>query len=495
MRAAFIAALICLLPNLIFAQPREFDIALGDFVFTVKRDVLSSKSSFSPGVIKICTEVKVHPANFPDTNNEEEKDSVFCSMFNNDDITIFKNSIAAHIKSIKGEDFYEAHKAVMESLLDLRYPELIKSIDYTEFEFGRDLYFGLSDDELARLEQRKSILNDMHTAYNAMRIFLRSRGKEIKDKYKERLKELANTTNVSKNETKGSENSNEGDQVQQNVQKENNDYIDSIILLNRSIKLEKANIKALLNKRKYQVALIGNASSVSSFKTVDQTELNAGFGIRAFKPAHAEFFGLVTIAQARDTVIGKVEDFGESVLIPGVRRFSLLASYRMTSFDPVARSPFLRKWGGAINVNVTPYNWVIKKLSTPDEDSVVGKVIPAAFDLLLSYNWLSVYEEGKDISISTDIGFTGRILAGDLTPAERGIFLGNTTKFYGGLNMGINIRYNSLRVLFYCPFLFNEQVKGLTGGQVYASIGFIGSIINSASSIIKKKKNEPATSL
>jgi hypothetical protein len=424
------------------------------------------------GVTRICVNVEGG-----DTAGNLKRYDTICTRINDLNKELYKNVIREAVKNLITQKLFDAKKDELTSIVENRYNELQAQMNTTDIFFGRDLYYGLNDDKIRELSEKKERLMALYQRYNEYEVT-----RFIKD----------DTVSVSKAVKKLVDKKylDEGDDEEIS---EPTQFYKKIDTVKRQLKAEidilKLSIKAISDYRKYQVSLIGNANAVSSFKTVDKSQLSAGFGILAYKPANAEFMGIITVAQVQDTVVGGVEDFGGSVLIPGVRRFSLLASYRMNSFDPISRHPFFRKLGFATSINVTPYNWVIKKKDT-QEDSLFTKAIPAAFDIMASYNWLTMYEEGKDICITTDIGFSLRHIAGGTTESERTQFLGTPKQFYAGLIAGLVIKYNGLRAQFYAPNLFGKTVKGLTGGQVYASIGFIGSILNSPASVLRNKSEK-----
>jgi hypothetical protein len=252
--------------------------------------------------------------------------------------------------------------------------------------------------------------------------------------------------------------------------------IDSLIEARKVIATE---IRRINNRRKFLVSLIGNSNVVSSFKTIDRTEINAGFGILAAKPGFAEFMGVITVAQAHDDLHSDNSfDFGQTVLVPGVRKFSLLTTYRTYSLFRYSSSLFLKKVGGGLDFNVTPYRWANAT------DTI--RVVPYAMNALLPITWVLNVEPGRDFAISTDLGLTLRYIGGDASDNQIETFLGTQQRVYVGFLAGINIKYNALRAQFHAPFLNgNSHVEGLTHGQVYASIGIVGNLVNDLAHIIK----------
>jgi hypothetical protein len=114
---------------------------------------------------------------------------------------------------------------------------------------------------------------------------------------------------------------------------------------------------------------------------------------------------------------------------------------------------------------------------------------------MLPYTWVHQSKEGQDYAISTDIGLSMRSIAGAATNEDVMRFLNVNSlprlRTYLGPVIGLNIKYNALRVQFHAPLLISSnenRIQGLTNGQVYASIGIIANLTNDLSKIIKPKE-------
>lgn len=183
------------------------------------------------------------------------------------------------------------------------------------------------------------------------------------------------------------------------------------------------------------------------------------------------------------------------MLVPGVRKYSLLTSYRNYSLWPFSVSRAKQKLGFGWNVNVTPMNWELSSLKSdktnPDGSPIIVKdsilttqVIPFATDLFLSFNWLTSKSTnraiGKEFRVSTDFGFTFRQLFGDLSQKDQWIeqFLGVKRRFFPGILLGINIAIDNLQIFFNGPILLGDKVEGLSYGQTIANIGIRGKLFN-----------------
>ncbi|WP_439504317.1 hypothetical protein [Sediminibacterium sp.] len=318
------------------------------------------------------------------------------------------------------------------------FEKIQQSIKFSEIKYGVAYYYGLTDEEKKLLADKKAALLDFQEKQHILK-------KSGITKWEDRIK----------------------------------------------AKVLKEEINVLSRKRKYEVSFIGNANVVTSFKVANQSQLGGGFGLMAYKPNRAEFIGVFTVSQANDTITSNGttnNDFAQSVLIPGVRRFSLFTTFRLNSLWPLAYNNITNKIGFIWNVNVTPYNWLIKNSS--NQDSIQAKALPISMDFMFPVHWVSIYEPGKDILISSDFGFTARYIAGDINTEKRAAFLGNNKAFYAGLIAGLSIKYNGFRFQFHAPIIFGKQVPGLTNGQAYASISIITKIFNDVGNVLDKKVND-----
>jgi hypothetical protein len=257
---------------------------------------------------------------------------------------------------------------------------------------------------------------------------------------------------------------------------------------NFSEKFIKKNLRALDKKRQFNVSLIGDANFVASFNNSSTTQAMAGFGLMASKPEYEEFYGIITVAESIDEI---TSNWGQTVLIPGVSRFSLMTKWRMISIFPYSKCNFLTTIGLGLDINVSPYKWV-KDIITQDstQTTIQANAVPASANLILPITFAKANKSGQNFSISTDMGFTFRYIGGDISKDNLNNFLGNTNRFYFGLIGGVDIRYNALRAQFHMPLIFSKNnVDGLTNGQVYASIGILSNLSNDISKIVKPKQN------
>lgn len=263
-----------------------------------------------------------------------------------------------------------------------------------------------------------------------------------------------------------------------------NSTIDSLLIYKR---IYRKTLYQIDKQRPYMVHLIGDARVISSFKNSKASDINAGFGLLAVKPGYSEFIGIVTVAQAYED---STRDFGQSILVPGVQRFSLLSRFRSYSIFKYSSSGFIKSFGLGLDVNITPFKW------TKDNTTESIKVIPIAINILAPYTWVHQSKPGQDYAISTDIGLSLRSIAGSATNDQIRDYLGINKlpklRTYIGPIFGLNVKYNALRVQFHAPLLITEnenRVQGLTNGQVYASIGIIANLTGDISKYLKKSED------
>ncbi len=255
---------------------------------------------------------------------------------------------------------------------------------------------------------------------------------------------------------------------------------------NKERKLLRKELRAINARRKFVSSLVGNSNVVASFRTIERSEINAGFGMMARKAGFADFIGILTVAETNDALeTDNKELFGQSILVPGVSKFSLLTSYRSYTLFRNTRRPFFKKLGIGADINITPYQWKYNI----DSNTVSANVVPFAVNLVLPYTWILESTADKHFMISTEAGLAVRYIGGSIKKDEIKTFLGNEKRGYWGPVLGINIQYNALRAQFHAPLLItNKQVAGLTNGQVYASIGIVGSLISDLAGVIKDKQ-------
>jgi hypothetical protein len=249
-------------------------------------------------------------------------------------------------------------------------------------------------------------------------------------------------------------------------------------------------VKKVIDYKSYyanpSLFLTGNALS---YLEDEEPATTTGLGIYSKKSDLWEFSAYVTISQSRDLIRADFNDrevFGNAMLVPGVRKYSLLTNYRNYSLWPFSVSRAKQKLGFGWNVNVTPMNWELSGADTSITENgiLTTQVIPFGTDLFLSFNWLTSKSPnrsiGKEFRVSTDFGFTFRHLFGDLSQKDPWIeqFLGVRRRFFPGIYLGINLAIDNLQIFFNGPILLGDKVEGLTFGQTIANIGLRGKLFN-----------------
>lgn len=276
----------------------------------------------------------------------------------------------------------------------------------------------------------------------------------------------------------------------QNISSINNQILDTRLKRSQSIAYREGLAKKIKDYKSYyavpSLSLTGNALS---YLENEEPVTTTGLGIYSRKSDLWEFSAYVTISQTRDLIRAEFNDrevFGNAMLVPGVRKYSLLTSYRNYSLWPFSVSRAKQKLGFGWNVNVTPMNWELSGADTQITETgiLTTQVIPFATDLFLSFNWLTSKSPnrsiGKEFRLSTDFGLTFRQLFGDLSHKDLWIeqFLGAKRRFFPGILLGINIAIDNLQIFFNGPILLGDKVEGLSYGQTVANIGLRGKLFN-----------------
>lgn len=411
---------------------------------------------------------------------KEEKDVCFTSYeFSKQELQI---QFVNYYQTKTGVNVNDSLKGILFAIAEGLYSKYQYDENYDDPEYGRNKYYGLTEGQIMLLKLKKDSLSAVQKILKKYKIGTLFHGPKrfelngFENTLEYKVIAAKHTAYLTKNKTKNEKEGKDVDNLSETYE-----------LFKFERKVLKREIKSLLSGRKPIVSFIGNANVVASYKTAETSQINAGFGIEVAVPKKSDFIGILTVAQTNDTIISsEINDFGQSILVPGVRRFSLLTSYRNYSMFPTSGSNLFKKIGIAFNANITPYRWSLNKADgTPD--SVTTRVVPVSADLIFPFTWVSLYEEDKDVAISTDIGLSFRYVGGNITPEQLNTFLHRDTRFYAGLLFGLNIKYNGLRAQFHGPIFFGKQVDGLTSGQVYASIGFVSSILSNEKGILKKK--------
>jgi len=463
MKNLFILLICCLSLNKSFAQSITKDFVVADSIY---RLVFTKTNTVEIKVKKI-----------------ESSDTAFLIQVLNPnnggiiDSTLFRITVTTLLFKINRDTIKK--KGELDSLLHQIYRSIVTSINYNEIDYGVNYYEGLTDNEKLELQQSIVLMSEKQKLKFQL-------NKQAKYHYEKKgFQFLKSKISIKIDSIRTVYNN--------SLDSNSNKSIKTIIKLNEEIDSLGAEVKILLRKRDYHVSFIGNANAVTSFKIANQSQLGASIGVLAAKPGSVEFMGLLTISQSNDTIstiMGHTNfDFGQSILIPGVRRFSLLTTYRSMQMFPNSYNNFCSKIGFMWNTNITPYNWQKSAITigTNTTNIINAKVVPISMDFMFPFHWVQIYKPGKEIFIATDIGLTARYIAGDVNAATLKEFLGIDKHFYAGITGGFSMRYNGLRLQFHIPIIFGERVEGLTHGQPVGSISFVASIFEDVANLLKGK--------
>ncbi len=226
---------------------------------------------------------------------------------------------------------------------------------------------------------------------------------------------------------------------------------------------------------KFSLIGTGLANFVGSQKNTHTTGATAALGFSVRNTEYQSITAIITVAETRDTVKSqKQSDFGTSLLVPGIRRFSLLVNYR--NYEFLSKN---HRWGLGLFGNVTPMIW---ETNAPGNDTVpVSKtVIPMNSEVYLSYIVMDNRTKKENpVWLSLDFGTSFRYLGGDkLTATERNYFLDqNVNKWWGGFG-GLDVHFNDSRAYFYIAYN-PHSTPGLSNIQAFAGITLSAKLFSS----------------
>jgi hypothetical protein len=299
-------------------------------------------------------------------------------------------------------------------------------------------------------------------------------------------------------------------QEQSEISAENKKLKEQKLALNKSFRANKKKLrkelKAFNRDAKYIIKehskpfvyLSGSAFSfLNKSLNNDSVKSNvSSIGIHAIKANLYDFDADITFSQTEDVIKSADRNvFGSSILVPGIRKFSLLTNYRNYGVFKRAARPFFSKLGFNISFNATQVQWQYtgKDSSLVNNNNPV-RVVPLAFDAGLTYDWIIVSKDRNNINegvrVSTDIGICNRAILGNLGQSflllEK--YLGSPKMFYTGLYMGLNVKIQRITIFFNGVYIPNygisvnriglgRPVPGLTGGQLVSNLGFRADII------------------
>lgn len=462
----FLMSLYAMLSLTCYGQPFSSNLLVRDKVFTISYEIVSEIHAIRCTSLTSSKDV-----------NEKHLNNITKEIFR---VTVSELiCLSSHFLTLSDSE-KEKLKTEIANGIDLIFDKIQDQKIFHEKRYGVDNFSGVTEEQKNEyIKYREKLLKDQEGLFQAEKFFANERS------LKRKVKKLDEKKNKIDSEKK--------DSIQLLAK-----LIDSIKILvtdqrklKSSISESELKLVQLDRLRKHEVAFIGSANVVTSFKVANQSQIGGGFGVIAYRPTKDEFIGLFSVSQANDTISTITginnSDFAQAVLIPGVRRFSLFTQFRIYNLCPYSYSTFFKKIGFVWNVNVTPYNWAVRYANNNVNDSFRTRAIPVSMDFMFPFHWINIYEPNKDISFSTDLGVSFRYIAGDVSESARKLMLNNGAAFYGGVIGGLSIKYNGFRFQFHAPLIFGKRVDGLTGGQAYASISLITKIFNDVNSVLPKK--------
>ena len=263
-------------------------------------------------------------------------------------------------------------------------------------------------------------------------------------------------------------------------------------------KLNRDSKNMLREKSKPSIFLSGSAISFLN-KSLNNDSIKSNvtsLGIHAVKANLFDFDADITFSQSDDIIKSADRNvFGSSILVPGIRKFSLLTNYRKYHVFNKAARPFFANIGSSFSINVTQVQW----LYNGNDSSLINKnqpvrVIPLAVDFGLTYDWITIAKDRSNVNegvrISTDVGICSRTILGNLGQSKILLdkFLGSPRVVYVGLYAGFNVKIQRITMFFNGVILPNygisfngkglgRPVPGLTGGQLVSNLGFRADIV------------------
>ena len=263
-------------------------------------------------------------------------------------------------------------------------------------------------------------------------------------------------------------------------------------------KLNRESKDILREKSKPSIFLSGSAISFLN-KSLNNDSIKSNvtsLGIHAVKANLFDFDADITFSQSDDIIKSADRNvFGSSILVPGIRKFSLLTNYRKYHVFNKAARPFFANIGSSFSINVTQVQW----LYNGNDSSLINKnqpvrVIPLAVDFGLTYDWITIAKDRSNVKegvrISTDVGICSRTILGNLGQSKILLekFLGSPRVGYIGLYAGFNVKIQRVTMFFNGVILPNygisfngkglgRPVPGLTGGQLVSNLGFRADIV------------------
>lgn len=268
-------------------------------------------------------------------------------------------------------------------------------------------------------------------------------------------------------------------------------FLEGLVMDNQKMRPSQDEVKAVIenlagwvNRPRWYLSATGMGNYSTSTSGAKSTGAAAGFGVSVdWKDGH-RINVIGTVTQTRDTIIGiDVPIFSQTVLVPGIRRFSILAIYRNLYAIKKRSNGSGMGWG--FFVNATPLNWKTYQDTSAhgkerDTIAVVQAVTPFTVELFASTTLLHDRSATNSARITLDYGLSFKYLnANGMSSRNHRLFLGSTQDFFAGPMCGLDIRIADSHMYFYGTYLFQAKqgaVPGLTGPQLHAGISLTATI-------------------
>lgn len=211
----------------------------------------------------------------------------------------------------------------------------------------------------------------------------------------------------------------------------------------------------------------------------DQTDAVTGTGSLGVgvTTQRVDYLASIVVASTADTI---ASDPGTFILTPvsgQSLRSGLIDVHHRTLFGKPLGVPFgLHAYGFASQA----------RLLRPSDSTVAGVVV-AGMGTLLRHDIVKGNLSGQSdnhVRLSVEGGPSFRIVAGDVGAGLRKAFrqevFGSPSRFYGGLELGLQVEFGvvtgAFALYFYDDFSKNSSVPGVTGGQLVASFAIGGPV-------------------
>jgi len=197
---------------------------------------------------------------------------------------------------------------------------------------------------------------------------------------------------------------------------------------------------------------------------------------------------MYTVAETRDTITSQeISDFGQTILVPGLRKFSILINWRDLHSSCLERLFKTTGVGVGVFVNMSPMIWkryTASSVNSTALDSLpkVVNVSPITMEAYLSYTMVENSEASNPYRLTFDLGLSSRFLGGDqLSDTEHDMFLGTTQDWFPGLVLGIDFHFGGTQLYSYMTLLDPDKagVNGLTGLQLHGGLSLSASLVSS----------------